>query len=172
MDGCTTSGEETRCDSREGSLWLSAGSGIGKTTVDQFIAGGAQVIAVDIVEGTLQAGFNAWQASGGEVTGVVANAMEEADVDRMIETAHAIYGRLDILCNYAGIMDMMTPAADVSTDLWNRVLGVHLTGPFLARRKALPGMIAQGGAASSTPLQQQDCAAARRAHPTRSPNTV
>ncbi len=126
-------------------LVTGAGSGIGKATVDQFIAGGAQVIAVDVVEGTLQAALSAWQAAGGQVTGVVANVMEEADVDRMIETTQTTYGRLDILCNNAGIMDMMTPAADVSTELWDRVLGVNLTGPFLACRRALPGMIAQGG---------------------------
>ncbi len=94
-------------------LVTGAGSGIGKATVDQFIAGGARVIAVDVVEGTLQAALSEWQAAGGQVTGVVANVMEEADVDRMIETAHATYGRLDILCNNAGIMDMMTPAADL-----------------------------------------------------------
>src|SRR5215472_10420417 len=126
-------------------LVTGAGSGIGKATVDQFIAGGAQVIAVDVVEGALQAALTAWQAAGGQVTSVVANVMDEAAVDRMIETAFSRYGRLDILCNNAGIMDMMTPAADVSTDLWNRVLGVNLTGPFLACRKAILRMVAQGG---------------------------
>jgi NAD(P)-dependent dehydrogenase (short-subunit alcohol dehydrogenase family) len=126
-------------------LVTGAGSGIGKATVDQLLAGGAQVVAVDIVEGALQTAITAWQATGGQVTGVVANVMDEADVERMIEAAYTAYGRLDILCNNAGIMDMMTPAADVSRDLWDRVLGVNLTGPFLACRKALPRMIAQGG---------------------------
>ncbi len=87
-----------------------AGSGIGKATVDQLIAEGAQVIAVDVVEGSLQEAVTAWQATGGQVTGVVANVMQEADVERMIEAAYATYGRLDILCNNAGIMDLMTPA--------------------------------------------------------------
>ncbi len=122
-----------------------AGSGIGKATVDQLIAEGAQVIAVDVVEGSLQEAVTAWQATGGQVTGVVANVMQEADVERMIEAAYATYGRLDILCNNAGIMDLMTPAADVSRELWDRVLGVNLTGPFLACRQALPRMVAQGG---------------------------
>jgi len=122
-----------------------AGSGIGKAIVDQLLAGGAQVIAVDVVAAALQGAVTAWQATGGQVTGVVANVMQEADVDRMIEAAYTTYGRLDILCNNAGIMDLMTPAADVSLDLWDRVLGVNLTGPFLACRKAIPRMVAQGG---------------------------
>jgi NAD(P)-dependent dehydrogenase (short-subunit alcohol dehydrogenase family) len=126
-------------------LVTGAGSGIGKATVDRLLAEGAQVIAVDVVEGALQGAITSWQAGGGQVTGVVADVMQEADADRMIEAAYATYGRLDILCNNAGIMDMMTPAADVSLDLWNRVLGVNLTGPFLACRKAIPRMVAQGG---------------------------
>src|SRR5262245_65600664 len=76
-------------------LVTGAGSGIGKATVDQFIGGGAQVVAVDVVEGALQAALAGWQATGGQVTGVVANVMDEADVGRMIETAHMTYGRLD-----------------------------------------------------------------------------
>src|SRR5262245_65593268 len=73
------------------SLVTGAGSGIGKATVDQFIAGGARVVAVDVVEGTLQAALASWQAAGGQVTGVVANVMDEADVDRMTETAQTTY---------------------------------------------------------------------------------
>ncbi len=126
-------------------LVTGAASGIGKATVGQFLAGGAQIFAVDVVEDTLQGAVTAWQAQGGQVTAVVANVMREAEVDHMIETAFTAYGRLDILCNNAGIMDMMTPAADVSLDLWNRVLGVNLTGPFLACQKAIPRMVAQGG---------------------------
>lgn len=126
-------------------LVTGAGSGIGKATVDQFLAGGAQVIAVDVVAPSLQGVVASWQVAGGQVTAVVANVMEEADVDRMIEAAYTSYGRLDILCNNAGIMDLMTPVADVSLDLWNRVLGVNLTGSFLACRKAIPRMVADGG---------------------------
>ncbi len=59
--------------------------------------------------------------------------------------ATSTYGRLDILCNNAGIMDLMTPAADVPLALWDRVLAVNLTGPFLACRRAIPLMLQQGG---------------------------
>src|SRR6476469_7745146 len=63
----------------------------------------------------------------------------------MIGTAISNYGRLDILCNNAGIMDLMTPAGDVPLELWERVLSVNLTGPFLACRRAIPLMVSQGG---------------------------
>jgi len=55
-----------------------------------------------------------------------------------LATATSAFGRLDILCNNAGIMDLMTPAAEVSLDLWERVLASNLSGPFLACRRAIP----------------------------------
>jgi NAD(P)-dependent dehydrogenase (short-subunit alcohol dehydrogenase family) len=75
----------------------------------------------------------------------VANVAADDDVQRMIEKATSTYGRLDILCNNAGIMDAMTPAADVPLALWDRVLAINLTGPFLACRRAIPLMLQQGG---------------------------
>jgi NAD(P)-dependent dehydrogenase (short-subunit alcohol dehydrogenase family) len=126
-------------------LVTGAGSGIGKATVQQLIADEAKVIAADVVEGPLHAFVDEIRASGGSAIAVVANVADEADATRMIDAAFSSYGRLDILCNNAGIMDLMAPAADVSLELWNRVLGVNLTGPFLACRLAIPRMIAQGG---------------------------
>ncbi|MGO8950225.1 MAG: SDR family oxidoreductase [Ktedonobacterales bacterium] len=126
-------------------LVTGAGSGIGKAIVQQLIADEAKVVAVDVVEGPLHAFVEEIRSKGGLATEVVANVADEADVRRMIDTAYSVYGRLDILCNNAGIMDLMTPAADVSLDLWNRVIGVNMTGPFLACRIAIPRMIAHGG---------------------------
>lgn len=122
-----------------------AASGIGRALVTQFVAEGAAVVAVDIAEEALQQVVAEWQAQGGRATACVANIAVDADVERMLNTAIASYGQLDILCNNAGIMDRMTPAADVPLDLWERVLAVNLTGPFLACRRAIPLMLQRGG---------------------------
>jgi NAD(P)-dependent dehydrogenase (short-subunit alcohol dehydrogenase family) len=125
-------------------LVTGAGSGIGRALVRRFVADGAAVVAVDIVEAALQAVVKELQEQGGKAVGCIANVADEADIQRMLHTATSTYGRLDILCNNAGIMDSMTPAADVSPELWNRVLAVNLTGPFLASRHAIPIMLQQG----------------------------
>ncbi|MBV9230102.1 MAG: SDR family oxidoreductase [Chloroflexi bacterium] len=126
-------------------LVTGAASGIGRALVQRFVSEGASVVAVDIVEAPLQALVTAVQEKGGKIVGCIANVAVEADVEHMLATAISTYGRLDILCNNAGIMDNMTPAADASTELWNRVLAVNLTGPFLACRRAIPLMLEQGG---------------------------
>ena len=126
-------------------LVTGAASGIGRALVRQLVTEGAAVVAVDIVEEALGQVVSELQSQGGKATGCVANISADDDVKRMLDTATSTYGRLDILCNNAGIMDLMTPAADVPLALWDRVLGVNLTGPFLACRRAIPLMLQQGG---------------------------
>src|SRR5207247_6749318 len=125
-------------------LVTGAASGIGRALVRQLVAEGAAVVAVDIVEETLQQVVSELQSQGGKATGCVANISADDDVKRMLETATSTYGRLDILCNNAVIMDLMTPAADVPLALWDRVLVVNLTGPLLACRWAIPWWLQQG----------------------------
>ncbi|OLD82733.1 MAG: 3-ketoacyl-ACP reductase [Chloroflexi bacterium 13_1_20CM_54_36] len=126
-------------------LVTGAASGIGRALVQRLVAEGAAVVAVDIVEAPLQTLVADLREQGATITGCTANVASDTDVASMLATATSTYGRLDILCNNAGIMDLMTPAAEVSLDLWERVLAVNLNGPFLACRRAIPLFLEQGG---------------------------
>ena len=110
-------------------LVTGAASGIGRALVQRFVAEGAAVVAVDIVEAPLQALVSDLREQGATITGCTANVASDTDVASMLATATSTYGRLDILCNNAGIMDLMTPAAEISLDLWGRVLA--RVRPFL-----------------------------------------
>ncbi|HET8844211.1 MAG TPA: SDR family oxidoreductase [Ktedonobacteraceae bacterium] len=126
-------------------LVTGAASGIGRALVQRFVAEGAAVVAVDIVETPLRALVEELEQQGAKVTGCVANVASDEEVASMLATTTSTYGRLDILCNNAGIMDLMLPAADIPLDLWERVLSVNLNGPFLACRRAIPLFLEQGG---------------------------
>ena len=126
-------------------LVTGAASGIGRALVRQFVAEGAAVVAVDISKDALHQLVTELQSQGGKATACLANVASDADVEHMLTLSKSTYGRLDILCNNAGIMDLMTPAADVPLPLWERVLAINLTGPFLACRRAIPLMLEQGG---------------------------
>ena len=126
-------------------LVTGAASGIGRALVQRFAAEGAAVVAVDIVEEALHKVVTELQSQGAKATACMANVSSDADVEHMLTLAKSTYGHLDILCNNAGIMDLMTPAADVPLALWDRVLAINLTGPFLACRHAIPMMLDQGG---------------------------
>lgn len=126
-------------------LVTGAASGIGRALVQRFVAEGAAVVAVDIVDAPLHALVTDLEQQGAKVTACVANVASDADVASMLTTATSTYGHLDILCNNAGIMDLMTPAAEVPLDLWENVLSINLYGPFLACRRAIPLFLEQGG---------------------------
>lgn len=126
-------------------LVTGAASGIGRALVQRFVAEGAAVVAVDIVEAPLQVLVAELEQQGAKVTACIANVASDTDVASMLTTATSTYGRLDILCNNAGIMDLMMPAADVPLDLWESVISINLYGPFLACRRAIPLFLEQGG---------------------------
>jgi NAD(P)-dependent dehydrogenase (short-subunit alcohol dehydrogenase family) len=75
----------------------------------------------------------------------VADISDEEQAAGTIEAAVARWGRLDALCNIAGMLQTVrTHECDLAT--WNRVIGVNLTGTFLMCRAALPHLIASKGA--------------------------
>jgi len=133
-----------RFDQQVGLVTGSA-TGIRRELGQGLVSAGADVVAVDIVEAPLQTLVADLREQGATITGCTANVASDTDVASMLATATSTYGRLDILCNNAGIMDLMTPAAEVSLDLWERVLAVNLNGPFLACRRAIPLFLEQGG---------------------------
>jgi len=63
----------------------------------------------------------------------------------MISAAIERHGTLDVLVNNAGIMDRFLPAAEMPEELWERVLRVNPTGPFLATKRAIVPMLEGGG---------------------------
>jgi 3-hydroxybutyrate dehydrogenase len=73
-----------------------------------------------------------------------------ADVTRPVEIAAMVAavqaengGRLDILCNNAGIQHV-APLVDFPADKWDAILAVCLSAPFHATKAALPAMVAAG----------------------------
>lgn len=121
-----------------------AGSGMGRAMAELFAAEGANVVVSDVVEDRVRTVVQGIENAGGRVTGVVTDVSKAADVNRMIDEALSRFGTVDILINNAGIMDRMMPADEVEDELWERVLAVNLTGPFLACRRILPHMVERG----------------------------
>ncbi|WP_067824597.1 SDR family NAD(P)-dependent oxidoreductase [Actinomadura kijaniata] len=124
-----------------------AGSGIGRAAALQFAARGARVLVADL-DGESAAGTVKLIAdAGGTARAVVGDLGDPAVVQRVVATAVEDLGGLDVLVANAGIMDDMSAAADVRDEVWDRVLRVNLTAPFLLVRAALPHMLAAGGGA-------------------------
>lgn len=115
-----------------------AASGMGKAIATLFAKEGAKVIVSDINLQGAEATVVDIEAGGGVATAVMTNVAKEEDVQKMIDLAVEKYGTLDILVNNAGIMDNFVPAANLTDELWEKVLAVNTTGPMRTIRKALP----------------------------------
>jgi 3-oxoacyl-[acyl-carrier protein] reductase len=126
-------------------LVTGAGSGIGRASAERFAAEGARVVVVDI-EGAGEAAA-AIEAAGGEALALAADVADEEAVAAMADAALERFGRVDVLMNNAGILDSYEPAAETSTETWDRVLAVNLSAQFLTSRALLPQMVERGDGA-------------------------
>ena len=122
-----------------------AGSGMGRAMAKLFADEGAKIIAAEWNAETLKAVVDEVSAAGGDITGVGGDVASEADCGRMVDMAVKTYGRVDVLCNNAGVMDVNQGVAELGNDMWQRVLGINLNGPMYLSRLVVPIMIAQGG---------------------------
>jgi len=124
-------------------LITGSGSGIGRAMAQVFSKEGARVIVADYSEEGGQGTVDLVKAVGGEATFVRVDVTDAGSVRRMAASAMAAYGRVDILCNNAGVGSTDTV---INTDeaTWDRVFAVDVKGVFLCSKYMLPHMIAAG----------------------------
>ncbi|MBN2320641.1 MAG: glucose 1-dehydrogenase [Acidobacteria bacterium] len=125
-------------------LITGGGTGIGAAIARRFVRDGAKVCIAGRREEMLKR--VAGSLSPESITTCAGDVTEQADVERMVETALAFGGKLNVLVNNAG-MDQNPPAnvIDTDSDTWQQVLAVNLTGPFYTMKAAIPHMIRDGG---------------------------
>jgi NAD(P)-dependent dehydrogenase (short-subunit alcohol dehydrogenase family) len=114
-------------------LVTGAASGIGRAIAQRFAAEGAQVIGAD----------RAWPETEG--TGLRVDVTSTADVERLVATAVERLGRIDILCNCAGVQIARQLTAETSERDFDYVMGVNARAVFLTMKHTIPVMLAGGG---------------------------
>jgi len=139
-----------------------AGSGIGRATAARFAREGATVVVNDLDPSAAESTVAAIIAAGGEAVAVPGDVAQADDVNRVIETAVAAWGRLDIVHNNAGY-GLADSVADLADDVMQEMLNVNLFGVLHGTRAALPHMIRQGrGSIVNTASNAALAAAGRR----------
>jgi len=116
-----------------------AARGIGRATLEVFLAEGARVVATDL-DGTTLA-----EVAGDtdQVVTVVGDVSVEADARPMIEAAVSTYGRIAVLIANAGVIPLSTIDQRSATD-WDHVMAVDGRGMFLTCKFAIEHMARQG----------------------------
>lgn len=120
-----------------------AGSGMGRAMVGEFVERGAKVAALDVnLERASETVRNLKVPAMAHALKV--DVTDAKSVGEAVDAVVARWGRIDLLCNNAGVLDGHAPAHEVSLEEWNRVIAVNLTGPFLMSRAVIPVMLKQG----------------------------
>ncbi|GBG36207.1 SDR family NAD(P)-dependent oxidoreductase [Mycobacterium montefiorense] len=143
-------------------LVTGAASGIGQATALRLLSEGASVVAADISAD----GLRVTQARADEAATahrLSAMPIDVGNEDSVIDGVRAAVdklGGLDSLVNAAGILRSWH-THQTSTDQWNQIIAVNLTGTFLVVREALPALLAN----SSSAIVNFSSTSASFAHP-------
>ena len=132
--------------SLKGKTALVTGSaqGLGKEIALALAKNGASLVLSDIQhpEATAQA----VEETGAPWIAVQADITDEDQVRAMAERSASECGKVDILINNAGVSQLSyTATEDLSRTEWETIIGVNLTGTFLACKHVGKKMIAGGG---------------------------
>ncbi|WP_433631641.1 SDR family NAD(P)-dependent oxidoreductase [Nocardia sp. CA-120079] len=129
---------------REGQVAVITGgvSGIGYGLAEALAARGVRLVISDIREDGLTAAAAALRDA--EVTAVVADVSDEASVRALAERTMAAYGRVDLVCNNAGVVCSAAPLWDQDARTWQRMIGVKILGVVHGVKAFAPLLIEQG----------------------------
>ena len=124
-------------------LITACASGIGRATAEIMASEGAFIVAVDNDQRRLDMTVEELNMTGGRAVGHCIDALNEQEVDAVVEETAKNYG-IDILVNAVGGSTIIArPAATVdelSLDDWQRVIAFNLQGTFLFCHAVVPVM--------------------------------
>lgn len=119
-----------------------AGSGIGKATARTLAAAGATVVGGDIDEAAVQTTAAEITAAGGTARAARTDVTRRAEIDALVDGAHAEFGHVDIMGNIAGIPHNRM-VMECTDDEFERVLAVNLKSVFYGCQAAMRVMAPQ-----------------------------
>jgi len=130
------------------SIVTGGGTGIGRAIALIFAREGCKVVVANRNDQSGNETVQMIKIQGGEAAYIQTNVSKASDVERMVQFAVDIYGKLTVLCNNAAIYGFDTSEIiDFPEEDWDRMMNVNLKGVFLCCKYAIPAMKQAGGGA-------------------------
>lgn len=108
-----------------------AGGGMGKTVVENLLAEGATVVALDINTDSL----SSIQNENIHVKAI--NLLDENSIQQTFKDIYKEFSKLDGLVNIAGIAQSAKPITEVELSEWHKIIDINATAIFLTSREAV-----------------------------------
>jgi len=120
-----------------------AASGIGRALAEAFADAGSAVVVADLDGADAEAVAAGIRSSGGEAEAMTVNVADAAAVERLAAATVERFGRVDVLCNNAGV-STFNLLRDQTLNDWRWVFGVNLWGVVHGLQSFVPIMRSQG----------------------------
>ena len=124
-------------------LVTGGGRGIGRAIALALAREGVAVAVAARTRAQVDAVAAEVRAAGARALAVALDVTEPAGIADAVRTVAEALGPVDVLINNAGLAES-APLARTEPDLWERHFRVNVTGPYLATRAVLPGMLERG----------------------------
>jgi NAD(P)-dependent dehydrogenase (short-subunit alcohol dehydrogenase family) len=128
-------------------LITAAANGIGRATAGIMVREGATVIAVDNNQGRLDEAVPSLRKAaqnGGKVQGELVDALDAAQVEKLVATVERDHGGIDILVNAVGGSTVIANPQATTEQLafadWQKLIAFNLDGTFLFTHAVIPVM--------------------------------
>jgi NAD(P)-dependent dehydrogenase (short-subunit alcohol dehydrogenase family) len=126
-------------------LVTGAASGLGRATALALGRAGADVCIVDLNAAGLEDTANQLRGFGARALVHATDLSGRDNCPAAVAAAVAAFGKLDALCNVAGII-IMCNAHEMRTADWEKTLAVNLSAPFYLIQAAIPHLLQTQGA--------------------------
>lgn len=122
------------------------GGEIGRATALRLAREGAAAVVVDCNKDQAEKVAAEIMSAGGQAWAIQADVAERDQVEAMAGAVFDRHGKIDVLCNIAGIAPS-APLLETTDDNWNKTIDVNLKGVFLCTQAVARLMIKTGGGA-------------------------
>jgi NAD(P)-dependent dehydrogenase (short-subunit alcohol dehydrogenase family) len=119
-------------------------SGIGFAIADTLVRRGVHVMIADIREHAIPVAVDALAGHRGHAAGVRADVGVDADLDALADATVERFGRVDLVCNNAGVVCEQAPTWEQRAQTWRWLIDVKLMGVVNGVRAFAPLLIAAG----------------------------
>ena len=142
-DAAMTMSSDSAIGSGRVAVVTGAASGIGRALAEAFVDAGSAVVIADLDGAEAKVVAAGIRAAGGEAEAVEVDVTDAAAVEQLATATLERFGRVDVLCNNAGV-STFNLLRDQTPDDWRWVFDVNLWGVVHGLQSFVPIMRSQG----------------------------
>lgn len=121
--------------------------GIGRAIAESLASNGAKVVVSSRKPEACEAVASGIRARGGEATVIPCNISHKAEVEGLVAATLKQWDRIDILVCNAAVNPAFGPLADLTDDVFDKIMGSNIKSNLWLCNLAIPGMAERGDGA-------------------------